>query len=268
MSKIISFNSGHNIQTNRVHGSEAEMVQLCQNTYPERNGLFMGKNKKMENMSQCSYNAAQFLGDNIIPGTLIGLQEYVISDKWNFFEAIKDNSQIKDLKIIYSSNTYSTHDIVKIALVYDYSSFGHAEVILDTKISDPHPHKFGRPLLAVYFERIKLLVFNVHMPHFAQKIEIADEFYKAIKPIEHFLQNKSIERIVVMGDFNDYMNTIDSLLIKKMRLYKNLDVKTCCFDTDFNHVGDYIFDSLKNRKTLRFSEDLPLMSDHLPIVTF
>lgn len=266
MSKIISFNLGHNIQTNRVHGSEAEMVQLCQNTYPERNGLLV-KNKKMENMSQCSYNAAQFLGTNIIPGTLIGLQEYVISDKWNFFEAIKDNSQIKDLKIIYSSNTYSSHDIVKIALIYDYSSFGLGKVILDTKIPDPHPHKFGRPLLAVYFERIKLLVFNVHMPHFSARELITEEFYKAIKPIEFFLQNNIIDRIILMGDFNDYMNTIDSLFIK-MKLYKNSNVKTCCFDTDFNHPGDYIFDSLKGRKTLEFSDDLLLMSDHLPIITF
>lgn len=287
---IVSFNLGHNIQTNKVHGSEAEMVKLCQSTYND-----YSTNK----LSPCSYNAAQFLADTVgdhLRGDhsqsdrhpdsglfLIGLQELVINDKWNFVDIIKQKllksqeTTVCNLSVIYSRNTYSTRDIVKVAIIFDSDLFGYYEIVFDNKIEDTivdggdpvkgfvfNSNKMGRPILCVYFHKLKLIVINLHMPHFACDT-LMEKFYQAIEPLKKF--KKEIDRIIVMGDFNDYENKMTNLKICNKILYKNQYIKTCCFDTQYNHPGDYIFDTTKsNIKDTVVNNVNILMSDHYPII--
>jgi len=255
--KVVSLNLGHHVQTNQIAGSEADMVRLCQNTYPLRNGLVEYPSNKNEHfISQCSYNAMKFIAEQHC--ALIGLQEYIHKeyDQGNLFQLYSSFGPSINKKIIQYNN---------VALIYDEAILGPGTLIYKNLLADLTEGK--RPLMVVYFSVKKLIVINLHMPHIQPSkngINISTTFHNTIKSLVLPL---NVARIIVMGDFNDYQGQLKELKIEQFILTRGEHkVKTCCMDTGFIYPGDYIFDS-HHTGTGRVNTSI-LMSDHFPIMNF
>lgn len=140
-----------------------------------------------------------------------------------------------------------------------------------------------RNIVALWFERIKLLVFNLRAPHSL-----------GIGPtVERFLNHGDYQhivpkRIIAMGDFNDTLdNPLVELVIRGLTLKQHGPAPhSCCTDSKYIYTGDYIFDSAYElpgfygipedvKVNFEYNErnsptyiSGPLMSDHYPVVFY
>ena len=128
-----------------------------------------------------------------------------------------------------------------------------------------------RPIQILYFKKIDLVLINAHFPHNVKIKKLIKE--NILSHINKYLKSS---RIIFCGDFNDHQNELiknkDAILKLKninMKIKKAKDVKSCCYDTDFDSNCDYIFDS----KKIKFFGIIPefneiaLASDHKPVMS-
>ena len=275
--KVVSFNLGYNVMNNRVEGSEAEQVYICQKKY---NG---GWKNSEQTISSCSYNAAEFLSgfkssqrDNNVrsSGTnynLFGLQE--ISPKYQqaFEQALlKNNPYLQFL----SSNYLGTSNLVT---GFDVNVTGPGVPI--TPPNTPFPLRLKnknkrRGVQAIYFPKIELLFINIHAPHDIDLLKGITELGKAIeKEFQKLEKNGSKpKRVIMVGDFNDHTGILINKPIKIFDLTMKVSRKilTCCTDANFIYPGDYIFDTEINAGYYGlpkgYVRNSPSMSDHDPVV--
>lgn len=255
--RACTFNIAYNVQLNEVQGSEAKVVQLCQQTYSKSKGMVPNRN-----ISQCTYNAVKYLSDQQFD--LIALQEYV-ARPWSksYKSGVKQDLFLDVLKELSGNNNYEMigYPNQTTQIIYDKSVLGEGELVSDQDTQ----YEKKRPVMAVWFKDPQLLVINVHAPH---NIIIKKETERVIDSIDK-LNSLYPARILVMGDFNDpggILQSVDVLGVTCSR-HSNDDKDSCCYD-DFSKFGDYIFDS-DNTPPSEYGVTrivYPPTSDHYPVV--
>lgn len=143
----------------------------------------------------------------------------------------------------------------------------------------------GRPLqiIKVNFNNDIIIIVNLHAPHHYQNFgnyqgvtnksnkDYSSELIRIINnKINLFINNTKIDRIILLGDFNEIFNRIDTFKFKLNINKKIFEMKTdrnkklsCCY-RNFDKTSDYIFDSITEPKLLITSTIHPA-SDHYPI---
>jgi hypothetical protein len=189
--------------------------------------------------AMCTINAITLLKDY----NLIGLQE-VPETKRDFI-----------MSLFPSHYQYIPgHNIMT---VYDSNITGPGH-----SITPPNDLLLERGFQIIYFPHISLLFVNLHAPH---NIDIK---YEVEKKCHQYKQRA--DRVIMVGDFNDFMGTITHLDVLGHRLTRHEKVKTCCADSHYTYPGDYILISDKYWTYYGYPRGYirhhPLMSDHDPVV--
>ena len=242
---IITFNLAYHTQKNKLYGgSEDILTTMCQTSYPKTTGW-----SDTQGLSQCTLNASLLLAEQ--RPLIVGIQEGVNSVTPLIVDVM--NKQVGENKYAYTNlNTcYFIYDI----------SIGKPSYLNLTTVADAN-NKNEREMLVVYFPNIKLLAINLHAPHGANlKSEIELK-------INQLNLNLNPNRIIVTGDFNDGKGSLKELQILGQTLKQHgRPFKTCCTDSDYQYVGDYIFDSDYNKSGIyQIVKSDKLMSDHYPII--
>lgn len=127
-------------------------------------------------------------------------------------------------------------------IFYDESVLGKGKLLSrsGTVVGGEH-----RPMVVVWFPDVKLIVINVHAEHGINlKKEIANTFYLVMQ--NHVdVKEDDVDRIILLGDFNDINETLDSIHLfgYTLKQYRKLEFGTCCTDSNYAYKGDYILDS-------------------------
>lgn len=160
--------------------------------------------------------------------------------------------------------------------------------------SETYQFRDGRPIQVILlkFNSQIYLILNIHAPHefqnfgkymgeiFVNNEDYTEEIIFLLnQKIDLFLkkENFNINRIIILGDFNEIFNYSYHTLVPKRSF--TLEVKgklfnlntdpnqnqTCCFP-NIIYRSDYIFDSIKIPKIDMVQTEFPA-SDHLPIIT-
>ena len=245
--KICTFNLAYAVQQNIVSGSEANQVKKCQILYPKRNGWVISPYTNI--LSQCTLNAITFLEKQNCD--LIGLQEVVSEYLDEYLYLLNE----------FSTKKYASISAGNLALIYDSDKLGQGQLL-----SSPYLYilQFGRGMMIVYFSLHKLLVVNLHAPHRVELQSAIESTFNSV-PI-----NVPVNRIIVMGDFNDPQENLSELNLREFKL-KQYDKPpiSCCDDVNYIYPGDYIFDSNFEQKGfygIPTSAHSQLMSDHYPVI--
>lgn len=254
---VACLNLGYSVMSNVVSGSEAPFVNTCQVSYPKNKGWSNSEQK----ISMCSFNAAQFLSNY----DLFGTQEVNSKYKDKFFDVVKSINMTKRFEFIssiYHGNTY-------IVTGYDRDKLGKAISLTDNmKLSSSSD---DRAIQIIWFEKHKLLFINLHAPH---NIHLKSTIEKVCRTIQ---TPKQINKIIMVGDFNDASGQLLKSSINifgtniKIPIYSHVP-KTCCADSNYNYVGDYILTSDYSNKDIYFGtpvnydRNTNLYSDHDPVV--
>lgn len=267
--KVASLNMGYNVMCNRVKGSEAPFVALCQSVYPKYGGWA----NQDAAISAGTYNSAVFLSDY----DLFGLQEINVKYQEPFEDVLISIGEEKHRDYRFINSYYFGGWAVTVG--YDQNKLGEGVQITpnDFSLGSSRP----RGLQAVYFPDHELLFINLHAPH---NINLKQELDYKGKQIEKFFAEAfgdteyKVKRIIMAGDFNDDSGSLLNQTINMFGLNIKLPVpghkvpKTCCTDTNYIYVGDYILDSNPNNGNIYFGLPLgynrktDLYSDHDPVV--
>lgn len=219
--RMITFNLGTNIQLGKAEGTEKLFVELCQREY--------NFGTKRSRISPCSQNALDWLKEQ--NADLIGLQELTAE----FLDELKVQfAHLPDGGVKYQYAGYEN----SICLIYNGQMLGEASYLSDDNLFFVNNY---RPMLIVYFPKVKLVAVNLHAEHdIALKTEIEDKY----NTILSYYPDLEIDRVVVLGDFNDTEHKLKSLYLSKLscKQHSNI-VPTCCADSNYQYYGDYIFDS-------------------------
>lgn len=264
--RIITFNLAYAVQANKVQGSEQLLVQLCQDTYK-------GGNSKIEGLSQCTLNAAEWLARQ--NADLIGLQE------------IGDKSYVHKMLTVFPKG----YDMIRqspqtVYFIYNKVKLGPATVISPPNLTVGGQ---GRPMIMVWFPKVQLLAVNIHAAH---GLNLQREIEKAFNSV-NIPNNIRPQRIIVTGDFNDDTKVGQVTLNELNLMGQNLKQhgqppKTCCTDSGYKYYGDYILDTEYkqpgfygvpndakspiayngNTPYLNHNSTNKLMSDHEPVVFY
>jgi endonuclease/exonuclease/phosphatase family metal-dependent hydrolase len=250
--KIVTFNLAFNVMANKVQGTEAPLVKLCQTSYTE--GGFA-----------CTKNAAKFLAQYDI----FGLQEVNL----DYFDDLKANIRAANpnAKFVFAYATYFGNWGVVIG--FNQKVTGSAVELLKGLLPDNLQAPDHRAIQSLYFKRFDLLMINLHAPHdinLKKEIEIFGQKLK--KSVVGDLTNL---KVVVTGDFNDYTGKLlkqeVTILGHSVRIPESKLVKSCCTDSSYRYPGDYVMVN-QNIKVDHYGfpqgyvRGKPLMSDHDPVV--
>ena len=248
--RVITFNLGNNIQRNIMKGSESQQVEICQRQYPQHQGWSLpvtGTNFQI--LSACTNNAVNWLAQQF--PDLIGLQEVV------------ENYLPEMVKIInlQTRQTYKSILAGTTAVIYNPVIFGEGYLLTSP---DLVIRESKRSVMLVWFPFPEILVINLHAPH---NIDLEVNIKTVMDSIDLVVQPK---RILMTGDFNDTSPmplTFISLFGFECK-QPGVAPISCCTDRNYQHRGDYIFDSKPGVKFYGVPTEVPklLMSDHYPVL--
>lgn len=270
---IVSLNLGYNVMSNIITGSEGPAVKICQDMYPKNKGLASDRR-----MAQCTANAADFL----LSYDLFGLQEVNGKHQPEFEKYIREQGFKFGKDYHFITGHYFGNWGVTIG--YDKNIMGEANRITpDGYLIGVNPNDM-RGIQAVYFRKYKLLFVNVHAPH---EIDLVTILNKMLHDISIRFQKlggnlKDIMRVIMTGDFNDDRRLLVGASLKFDKLSVRIPgdpgkiPKTCCTDTGYKFIGDYILDSKVNSIASGngdyfglppgYDRNKVFLSDHDPIV--
>ena len=260
--KVASLNLGYNVMSNIVYGSESPFVQLSQKAHPK----FRGWADASRQISAATLNSAMFLSDYDV----FGLQEVNLEFGKTFESKLAQIGTSKGKNYQFVTGFY--FGTFGITIGYDENKLGPGFQIT------PDVFQFGshdpRALQAVYFPEVQLFFMNVHAPH---NIDLPAELMKTFKKVEtlfyDYFGDSQVKRVIMTGDFNDDNG---SLINKTLKIF-GLDIKipgskvpkTCCTDSGYQYVGDYILDSKSTVQfglPMNYDRKIHLYSDHDPVV--
>ncbi len=264
---VISFNLGYNVIRDKLQGSERKLVKKCQNNYGQT-GFF----------SRCSKNAIDYIAklekEPDVIYDLFLLQEISYSSikkvTSHFAQAIENTD--KKAKFYHHFSLYFGNWAV--VLMYNQTIFGNGVNLLDEdgKYFILIEQNDARAFQCVWFEKVGLVVINLHAPHDIDLVTAIEEKGKEIEIIHPYVKPK---RVIMGGDFNDFNGTISkqSVLMfgHELKLISK-PPKSCCEDSSYKYVGDYIFDSKEPSNSSyfgfpsKYERYNPIMSDHDPVV--
>lgn len=244
------------------------------------------------------------LSYNIYYKAMLGTDKQFLPQKKahrNVKEVIKrviNNNYIIALQEVECLEKILPHKISKSNIIKGKSGNDNVVTIFSPKFelikSDTYQFRDGRPIQVILlrFNLDIYLVVNIHAPHEFQnfgrymgEIIINNETYSEElifllnQKIDIFLKeiNIDINRIIILGDFNEIFNYSYHTLVPRRSF--NLEIKgkffnlntdpnqnqTCCLP-NIIYRSDYIFDSIKIPKIDMIHTEFPA-SDHLPIIT-
>lgn len=243
---VCSLNISYSTVSNVVRGSEKEFVKLCQKTYPKYGGWA----DSSETISQCTMNSINLLKSY----DLLGIQEF----NHNYINEF--NKLMPEYNFIHGQ---------EITVGYNRKIMGNGKKIQGIKYIGIKGKVRG--IQAIYFDKHRLLFINLHAPH---NINILDELTRQLDKIRGKLTIQP-KRVIIAGDFNDYNGTLLNVDIEFMGLTLKIPdhkaIKTCCYDSNYNFYGDYIFDSDRSSKygfLPNYKRFDPPLSDHDPVILF
>ena len=252
---IMTFNLAYNVQANTLTGSEKSLVKKCQQRYPIYGGYSEAFSTNKPILSQCTINAILYMVKH--RSDLIGLQEV-------------HNYYFKKIMEAFNTNSKEKYESIggngSVQFLYNSNILGKGILLSDP---DLYIIDKGRDMIVVWFPTIKLLAINLHAPH---KIDLNKEITKIFNTVIISDEiKKTINRIIVTGDFNDtYYDPLKELTFLGKKLKQHGDaVLSCCYDSNYQLKGDYIFDSdYNNPGFYGISADTYkiLMSDHYPVI--
>ena len=241
---------------NKIEGSESHQVQNCHIAYA---GGWKDSDKKI---STCSYNSANFIANY----NLFGLQEVNKKMKDEFIRTIRNNNPSANFQFIGSS--YGQN--VEVMVGYDENITGHGILVTPPGCLIPLSKecKDRRGIQVIWFEKLRLLFVNLHLPHDINVKEVIEEFGRDLsKKIKY-----NAKRILMVGDFNDANGSLIGKNVQFLGMMLRVDknIKSCCTDASYKYPGDYILDTKTNAGYYGFPKEYdrydPIMSDHDPIV--
>jgi len=248
--RVITFNLGYNIQKNKIQGSEAPQVAICQIAYPQNQGWSAPNNSPGGTiLSTCTSNAVNWLAQQF--PDLIGLQE--VAEKYlpEMVSTLNKKTSQNYLAILAGTA----------AIVYNPAILGDGYLITSPDLVILEQN---RSLMVVWFPFSEILVINLHAPH---RIDLRSNLTKILETIK---LNVSPRRILMTGDFNDTSeNPLTSISLFGFELKQpGPSPISCCTDRNYQYPGDYIFDSKIGMKYYGTPKDAPkqLMSDHYPVM--
>jgi hypothetical protein len=249
---IISYNLSWATQKDVITGSEIKHVKACRKKYGK-------KAVPYKKLSGCS----QSLCDQLIL--------FNKNNPLNLFDILCIQEGTKEytelmFNTINKTNKYDYHlskiNSVSILGVMYKRIFGKPIEIFKGLLESK-----DRPIHILYFKVINTLVINAHFPHNVDINNLVKD-----KIIPHIKKYIGKSRIIFCGDFND----ADSQLIKgknaelkhlKLKIKNAVVVKSCCFNDNFDNIGDYIFDSKKTSYFGLLPNCKSLGSDHKPVIS-
>lgn len=235
--RILTFNLGTRVMSNQVQGTEAPLVQMCQNTY---NGGWHDNT-----ISQCTYNAAQLISQY----DLFGLQE--VNPQY-------ESGLLRAIQAINSNYRFiSGYNIIT---GYNYNITGEGIPLTN------NTHKIvDRGLQVIWFPKLRLLFINLHAPH---HIDLIGEIHKSLASV---IIPQNVRYIVMLGDFNDHQRVLlnTSLMLFNVVIALPNPLLTCCTDNNYTSSGDYILTNGTDITYYGYPQGYirgqPLMSDHDPV---
>ena len=232
--RVVTYNLGLNIQRNRVKCSDGIITKKCRKRYPSTKGV------DDTGMSLCTLNALRMLDVSVVD--IVGFQEL-------------DNAEAVVKRMPgYSIISNGTCGVM-------YRKYLDAEFIkIKTKT------KKIRSICAAYFPSLELLFLSVWLNHDNGKLQSLESI-----PLKKSLEGRKVSRIIWTMDSNDYSgNELRNVSLRQNvvpnRTGQRLcdDLKSCCEDSDYTYVGDYIFDTHPELAVScgMMPQDGLLMSDH------
>lgn len=241
--RVISFNLGFHVQTNKLEGTEKAFVARCQKQ-PGGNAI------QKSGFSACSTRALTWIRDST--PDLVGLQEINTAktkEMANFFE--------NKLKFVFYES---------VGFLYNETLLGSPrEISTGLKVGGYH-----RYFYAVWFKKVKMVAIVVHAGHNIRLQKLLQETID--KAFQGFTE--APDYIVLTGDFNDPAQKLQSVSVLGHDVKQaGIPPLTCCYP-DFNGTGDYVlYWSRANSKSLYYGTPFEasiynsvLMSDHHPVL--
>jgi hypothetical protein len=253
---LATFNLGYNVQADRIAGTEAQQVQLCQKRYLPGSTTETG-------LSKCTENASDFLARY----DLFGLQEVN-----RYTQHLLENAIRRWKKRMKFHSTYYFDQSWGVVVGFDETVTGPGHVIYAGHIPQNIYSPDRRGIIAVYFPKLFLVFINLHAPH---NLNLEKEVQRILDEIEKFApSNLAVYHAIMVGDFNDdsgrLINQKFSVFGQTLSLPHKEWVRSCCRDSQYKYPGDYIFTSNNDWKHYGFPEDYDrdreLMSDHDPVI--
>ena len=245
--KVATLNLGYNVMANKLAGSEAPLVKLCQSTYGG------GWKDPSQQISACTYNAAELLSNY----NLFGLQEVHPSYRQKLEETIRRLNPSADYGFISGPG---------ILTGFDKNVTGEGVQVT------PDGHLLGdRGMQVVWFPRLSLLFINLHAPH---DLDLKREIEANLSTVGVNLGKINADRVIMVGDFNDWqgnlLNQSIDLFGHQLRTPTSTPILTCCADSGYTYPGDYILVSDYRGEHYGYPEGYirgqPPISDHDPLV--
>lgn len=258
--KLLTFNISAKVQLNKnLHNmnyipANFKMVKKCQELYPSTYGYSNISNNKYT-ISQCTKNTLDWIFQQNCD--IIALQE-VIEKYLSIYNTL-------------IPNLYDYIEGLNLMLIYNIDKLGKlVQLNLNTYVNKNMDNK---PILIGLSIKLKLLIINIHIPHILPNNINRKEYIEQKINMNKIFSNYDIERVIIMGDFNDTLdNSLEQLNYGSLTLKqhnRNDRILSCCYDSSYKYPSDYIFDS----DYLQYGiYDIPedsksiAMSDHYPVL--
>jgi hypothetical protein len=249
---IISYNLSWATQKDVITGSEIEHVKACRKKYGKKAVPY----KKLSGCSQSLCDQLILFNKNnpLNLFDILCIQEGTIEYTELMFNTINKTNK-------YDYHLSKINSVSILGVMYK-RIFGKPIEIFKGSFESKE-----RPIQILYFKMINTVVINAHFPHNVDINKLVKD-----KIIPHIKKYIDKSRIIFCGDFND----ANSQLIKgknaelkhlKLKIKNAVEVKSCCFNNNFDNIGDYIFDSKKTSYFGLFPNRKPLASDHKPVIS-
>ena len=249
---------------NELQGSEKTFVKKCQDKYLSFSVTPANK------LSDCTQNAADFLIKSRF--SIFGLQE-VNKTYLNTLTSYIQKHTNSNYQFIIGPEYFAPNTNL-IVTGYNEAITGKGISLSSNLYLNNAKGIPERPMQIIWFAKIGVIFINLHAPH---NIDLHKAIQYNIDLVHESTQVEgidSVRRVIMVGDFNDDHITLTNKSFSafgKVMKKENVDLKSCCDDTDYAYEGDYIFDSEYSHSYYGFPKDYdsdnpPLMSDHHPVV--
>lgn len=258
---VVSYNMSWAVQKDVAAGSEIEYVRSCKRRFGH-------ESMKESGIAACTSNALDAI--HVLRPTIMGVQEAQTTefcDRYVRWFASRGRPHMEYV--------HATSGPENSAIFYDASKTGPGRRVGPAE--GFYCGKEGRACCAAYFHKIRMVVVNVHAPHFS--IRHNEKLLSALRKVFGTVTRSCatdklrVDRVLVTGDFNDAKDLIgdDTPELKvcghQVLRWKPAPV-TCCRKggalTLPDTRGDYVLSSAPVESL--FSLSIPYSSDHDPVV--
>jgi hypothetical protein len=226
---VLTYNIAGRVQTNEVAGSERRTVRKLQKRY---SGGWVHPGRLSRGTANAIDNVDALSTALNTPVGIMGLQEIMAG---YLFTGLMGRIRKK----FGNGSKLRTYVNGSVVLVTDESIVGPGEELTD--VGNRTYGRKSRRLQVVYFPKIETVVVNTHVQH---DVDIARAIRKSVESAPRS-PSGPVARVIVVGDMNDAYKSP----LKQVNLYghivvnQTVDIRSCCDDSDYSYVGDYVMSS-------------------------